>query len=321
MNRRDFLITTALAVDGVTSSVVEAAGEAYPSGGITITVGFAAGGAGDLAARVAADHARSSRKVAVGLDFRPGAGGTLAADQLARARPSGAMLSLYSASPIMTAPHLQRVPYDPLKDFTYIASYVAIAIPLFVRGDSPFGKWDDVITYARTHPGRLRWATAAPRGVAHIATEAALRKEGVAATFVPFSGGAEAITALLGGHIDAVVSSDYGPHLDAGSVRLLIETGPNPVPGAPDVPTFKDRGYPISIPASYGLFGPAGLPPAVVEWWENRIRDMLETERYRTFLGTMRGAAAFQDHAAFTRTVHEGYKALGVQIAALGLRS
>lgn len=127
MNRRDLLITAALSVGGLSISRLAAA-EAYPSGGITITVGFAAGGAGDLAARVAADHARASQKVAVGLDFRPGAGGTLAADQLARARADGATLSLYSASPILVAPHLQKVPYDPLKDFTYIASYVAIAI-------------------------------------------------------------------------------------------------------------------------------------------------------------------------------------------------
>ncbi|WP_026015105.1 MULTISPECIES: tripartite tricarboxylate transporter substrate binding protein [unclassified Chelatococcus] len=319
MNRRDLLITAALSAGGLSLSQVAAA-EAYPSGGITITVGFAAGGAGDLAARVAADHARASHKVAVGLDFRPGAGGTLAADQLARARADGATLSLYSASPILVAPHLQKVPYDPLKDFTYIASYVAIAIPFFVRSDSPFGSWDDVLAHGRANPGRLRWATAAPRGVAHIATEAAFLREGVSATFVPFSGGAEAITALLGGHIDAVVSSDYGPHLDAGSVRLLIETGPEPIPGAPGIPTFRSRGYPVSIPASYGLFGPAGTPPAAIEWWQQVLRNMLETELYRTFLRTMRGTAVFQDHAAFTRTVHGGYEALGKQIADMGLK-
>lgn len=320
MQRREFLITAALAAGGLTASSRRAAGETYPSRGITITVGFAAGGAGDLAARVAADHARSSRKAAVGLDFRPGAGGTLAADQLARAKPDGSTLSLYSASPILVAPHLQKVPYDPLKDFTYIASYVAIAIPLFVRRDSPFGKWDDVLAYARSHPGRLRWATAAPRGIAHIATEAALRKEGVSATFIPFSGGAEAVTALLGGHIDAVVSADYGPHLDAGSVRLLIETGPDPIPGAPDLPTFRERGYPVSIAASYGLFGPAGLSPMVVDWWQSCIRDMMDTDPYRAFLRTTRGTAAFLDSTDFTHAVHEGRRALGAQIAALGLK-
>ncbi|WID99741.1 tripartite tricarboxylate transporter substrate binding protein (plasmid) [Bosea vestrisii] len=320
MNRRDLLVT-AFAAGGLGYSPLEALADSYSPRTVTITVGFAAGGAGDLATRVIADHVRLTHKIPVGRDFRPGAGGTLAADQLARAKPDGTTLSLYSASPIIVAPHLQKVPYDPLKDFTYIGSYVAIAIPFFVRSDSRLQGWDNVLEYARANPSGLRWATAAPRGVAHIATEAAFAREGVRTTFVPFSGGAEAITALLGGHIHAVVSSDYGPHLDSGSVRLLIETGPDSIPGLPDVPTFKSRGYPISIPASYGLIGPAGLPNSVIEWWQNSIRELSQTEVYQTFLRTIRGTATLQDPATFTRTVHDGYRAVGVQLAAMGLKT
>ncbi len=189
-----------------------------------------------------------------------------------------------------------------------------------MRTDSPFKTWDGLLDHARENPGQLKWATAAPRGLAHIATEAAFRQETVSAVFVPFGGGAEAVTALLGGHIDAVVASGYGPHLEAGSIRLLIETGPEPIPEAPEIPTFKERGYPLAIPAAYGLFGPAGLPGEVVAWWETLLKEMTVGPRYETFLKTLHGHRFFEDSAAFTRTVVTGYREIGRQIELLGLQ-
>jgi tripartite-type tricarboxylate transporter receptor subunit TctC len=103
-------------------------------------------------------------------------------------------------------------------------------------------------------------------------------------------------------------------------VRLLIETGPDKIPGFPEVPTFKERGYPISLPAMYGLFGPARLPGAVVSWWEGALREMTETSLYHDFVTRLRGIAIFQDSVQLSNTVIEGYKELGRQIDALGLR-
>jgi tripartite-type tricarboxylate transporter receptor subunit TctC len=319
MNRRSFLIGSALATTHLPWPVLAAA-SAYPGADATIVVGFAAGGAGDLAARIVSQYAISARDVPVALDFRPGAGGTIATDQVARAKPDGSVLSLFSVSPLIVAPHLQNVPYDPTTDFTYLGSYAGISTPFFVRADSPFETWDDLIAHARANPGSLRWATAAPRGLPHIATEAAFRREGVSATFVPFGGEADAITALLGGHIEAVAASGYAPHLESGSIRLLIETGPEPLADQPELPTFRQRGYPLSISAAYGLFGPAGLPKEVVSWWEELLSDMTESEAYGDFLKTLRGHRLFQDSATFTQNVTDGYRAIGHQIDALGLR-
>jgi len=319
MDRRSFLIGSTLAAAQLPWPA-RAAARPYPAAEATIVVGFAAGGAGDLAARTAAKYAKSGRDVPVTLDFRPGAGGTIATDQVARAKPDGSILSLFSVSPLMVAPHLQNVPYDPTTDFTYVGSYAGISIPFFVRADSPFQTWDDLIAYLRANPGSLRWATAAPRGLPHIATEAAFRQEGVSATFVPFGGEADAITALLGGHIEAVAASGYAPHLEAGSIRLLIETGPEPIADRPDLPTFKQRGYPVSISAAYGLFGPAGLPDAVVTWWEGLLSEMTGSEAYGDFLRTLRGHRLYQDSAIFTQNVIDGYREIGRQIEGLGLR-
>lgn len=319
MNRRTFLTATAL-LAAAGPRLASSASGTYPAGNPTIIVGFAAGGAGDLATRVVANYVKQTYGLAATPDFRPGAGGTIATDQVRRAPADGSVLSLYSVSPLLVAPHLQKVPYDATRDFTYIASYAGISVPCFVRSDSPFKSWDELLGYARKEPEKLKWATAAPRGLAHIATDAAFRKEEVTATFVPFRGGADAVTALLGGHIDMVVSSDFGPHLAAGAVRLLAETSPNPKAAHPDIVSFAERGYPIAIPASYGLFGPPGMPKEIVAWWEDAIREMIQTPMYADFLKIINGYPLFQESSEFTQMAREAYVDIGRQVEAMGIR-
>lgn len=296
------------------------ASKPYPAGNPTIIVGFSAGGAGDIATRVVSNYVRQACDLVATPDFRPGAGGTIATDQVRRSPGDGSVLSLYSVSPMLVAPHLQKVPYDSRRDFTYIASYAGISVPCFVKSNSPFKTWDDLLDYARKEPAKLRWATAAPRGLAHIATDAAFRTENVTATFVPFRGGADAVTALLGGHIDMVASSDFGPHLAAGAVRLLAETSPNPKASDPGIVSFAERDYPIAIPASYGLFGPAGIPKEIVAWWENAIGEMVASPMYADFLKVINGYPLFQKSDEFTEMVVKAYVSIGEQIEAMGIR-
>ncbi|GAA5619837.1 hypothetical protein Brsp03_04006 [Brucella sp. NBRC 12951] len=318
MKRREFLAATAFFI-GSGHRLAWSAPQPYPAGNPTLLVGFAAGGAGDIASRVVTNYVRQERGLVAMPDFRPGAGGTIAADQVRRAPSDGSMLSLYSVSPILVAPHLQNVPYDVSRDFTYIASYAGISVPCFVRKDSPFETWDQLLDHCRKNPSKLKWATAAPRGLAHIATEAAFRKEKAKATFVPFRGGADAVTALLGEHIDMVVSSDFGPHLAAGSVRLLAETSPNPRASRPGVVSFAERGYPIAIPASYGLFGPAGMPSEIVSWWESAITEMAASPMYTDFLKLINGYPLFHKSEEFTHMVKQGYASIGRQIQTMGV--
>ncbi|MGP4727190.1 tripartite tricarboxylate transporter substrate binding protein [Agrobacterium deltaense] len=319
MKRRTFLTASAL-LAAAAPRLARSEQASYPAGNPTIIVGFAAGGAGDIASRVVANYVKEARGLVVTPDFRPGAGGTIATDQVRRAPPDGSILSLYSVSPLLVAPHLQKVPYDPMQDFTYIASYSGISVPCFVRSDSPFQTWDELLEHGRREPSKLRWATAAPRGLAHIATDAAFRSEGVTATFVPFRGGADAVTALLGEHIDMVASSDFGPHLAAGTVRLLAETSPNPQASRPGVVSFAERGYPVAIPASYGLFGPAGMPKDVVAWWEKAVREMTGSPMYTDFLKVINGYPLFQTSDEFTAMAKQAYIGIAHQIDKMGIR-
>ena len=322
MDRRSIVSGCTAGLAGVAGFGVRAPAQAaYPGKPVWLLCPFAAGGAGDILTRAAADHVRTKRNVAVGVEYRPGAGATIAPAQIAKAAADGATLGLYSISPFLTVPHLQKVPYDTLKDFTYISIYAYIPIALYVVADSPLNNWNDVVKFARDNPGKFRWGTSGVRGAAHIATEAAFRKEGAQTTFVPFSGGADAITAMLGGHIEAVVSADYGPQLAAGKVKLVVLTGSEKLTGQPDLPTFKELNYPISTEAIYGLFGPANLPREVVTYWDAATREMMATDEFKTTLKTASANAAYMDSADFTANVTQNYSKLGEAIKTLGFNT
>jgi tripartite-type tricarboxylate transporter receptor subunit TctC len=319
MDRRNFMIgASSLGAVGVLPGVARAA---YPAKPVTFLCPFAAGGGGDILTRVIADHARNKRNVAAAVEFRPGAGATIAPGQVARAEPDGATLGLYSISPFLTVPHLQKVPYDTTKDFTYIAIYAFIPIAFYVTTESTLKDWAGVLKFAKDNPGKLRWGTSGVRGAAHLAVEAAFKKEGVQGTFVPFTGGAEAITALLGGHIEAVISADYGPQLQAGKVRLLVLTGSEKMKEQPQLQTFKELGYPLSTEAIYGIFGPARLPGEVVSYWDGAVREMMATEEYRATLKTASAGSVYMNSADFTANVVENYRKLGEQIERLGIKA
>jgi tripartite-type tricarboxylate transporter receptor subunit TctC len=293
----------------------------YPSRPVTLIVGYAAGGSGEVVARLVADYARDKRGAVVAVEFKPGAGATIATDQLARAKPDGYTLSTFSGNPLLSAPHMQKLNYDPLKNFTYMVTFFAISNAAYVRADSSFKSFPEVIAYARANPGKLRWSTAAVRGTSQIATEAAFRKEGVQTTFVPFTGGSEALTALLGKHIDLSVSSDYGPYLAAGELRLLAETGSVKIPGMAEVPTYQDLGFPISITTTYGLFGPAALPAEVTAWWDSLIKDMMASPVYAAAADRMHLTPFYEDAKTFTASVEDGYRKFGDAIEAQGLKA
>ncbi|MBS3652381.1 tripartite tricarboxylate transporter substrate binding protein [Pseudaminobacter sp. 19-2017] len=320
MNRRGFLLSSfGVAGTGILGLPRFSYAQAYPARPTTIIVPFAAGGAGDLSGRVIADFASNQKGDPTAVDFRPGAGATIGTAQVAESTADGTTLGLYSVSPFGTTPHLQKVSYDPLTSFTYVAAHVFVPIAFYVKADSPFATWDDAVKFAVDNPGKFRWGTAAVRGAAHLATEAAFRRAKAQATFVPFKGGSEAMTALLGGHIEASVSSDYGPQLDAGQVRLLASTGTEKIAAFPDLPTFGEMGQPIAVEATYGLVGPAGLPAEVVTYWNDAVKELQAAPEFADYLKVVKGGQLYWNSEEFTERAKEAYTNLGQAIKELGL--
>ena len=316
MRRRSLLTLPA-----ATLAAPALAQERYPNRPVTLVVGFAAGGAGDAEIRAIAEAMRPRLGVPVVVENRPGAGGTIAATRIARAPPDGYTLGLATSSPFTVAPHLQSLPYDVTRDFTFVLQYLVTPHPAYVLTQSPFQSWREMVDWARANPERLRWATAAPQGGPHIATEAAFRAEGLRTIFVPFGGGSEAITALLGRHIDLVVSADFPPLLDAGQVRLLAEIGPERVPGMEQVPTFADLGYPLALEIFFGIAGPAALPTDIVALWEDAVREHMATPEWAALMQRFRATSAFLPRARFEPRVLVAFEKIGRLSLELGLRT
>ena len=297
-----------------------AAQKRFPSRQVTIIVGFAPGGGGDISARFMADFLRDRWKVPVVVENRPGAGATIAAAQLARAKPDGYTVALATTSPFTVAPNFQTLTYDAAKDFTYLFQFLVSAQPLFVKGDSPHRNWQDFVAWARANPGKLNWSTAATNGGPHIATEAAFRHLGITATYVPYKGGADAITALLGGQIDALVAAEFPPFVASGQARLLVESGPDKLADFPGLPTYKELGYPLSVPIFYGIAGPAGVAADVIAQWEEAAQDMMKTPAYRELMVKLKSTASYQGHRDFSATLISVQREMARLIPALGFK-
>ena len=250
-----------------------------------------------------ADYLRVRWKVNVVVENKPGAGGVIAAGQLARAKPDGYTVALATSSPFTVAPHLQKLPYDPVKAFSYLFQYLVSAQPLFVKSNASWKSMQELMAWGKANPGQLFWSTAATNGATHISTAAAFKHAGIDATYVPYKGGADAMSALLGGQIQALVAAEFPPFAASGRIRLLAESGPDKIPGYPDVPTYKDLGFPVSVPIFYGVAGPAGMPDAAISAWEKAGRDMMNEPAFLEMLDKLSGNGVYMDATAFSRSI------------------
>jgi len=315
--KNKFIATTLSLLLGF-AFVPEAKAE-YPEKPISIVVVYGAGGSGDTTIRAIADFAQRTTGATVVVENKAGGGGTIGVSHVSRAAPDGYTLGLVSTSPFTVTPYFKSVTYNPLKDFTYLGQYTVSPAPVSVLYDSPFKTMEELIAFGQANPGKLRWATGSPRGTNHIATEAALRQNNVQGQFVPFKGGAKAMTALLAGDIEFVVVTDFGPALKNKQIRLLAESGPSKIKGYPDIRTYKELGYDLTLPIFLGMGAPAGIPEEAIKWWEEVLLNISTDAGFAAVLGKYLTPQAYLDSESFTNRIHNGYVNTGETLKALGL--
>jgi tripartite-type tricarboxylate transporter receptor subunit TctC len=291
----------------------------YPSRPITIIVPYAPGGGGDTFTRAIAVQARDILGTKILVENRMGGGATIGVGSVARSPADGYTLGFVSSSPVVVVPNFFDVPYDPVTDLTYLARFVVSPYPVLVRGDSSFNSFTELLDYARENPGKLRWSTAGINGAPHIATKAALQTEGVESAFVPMQGSTEVLAGLLGSTIDMGVMSDYAGPLAAGDVRILAEIGPEPIEGYPDIPTYKELGYPLAPTIFFGLAGPAGLPDDVIRAWESALKTISESDSFKEVTQRLNGNVTYLDHAAFQALVLSDIESTRRALDSLGM--
>ncbi len=270
----------ALAFGGVALAAPALAQGKFPDRPIRFLIPWPPGGALDALHRQMAEIVGRDLGQSVVIENRPGARGTQAALFLVnQAKPDGYTLAHHHLS-ILRHPFLTKQPtWDPIADFTYVMQVSGFTFGTVVRGDSPHTTFKDLIEAARRRPGELTFSTSGIATTNHIAMEEICEREGVQMTHIPFRGSQEGVTALLGKQIDVVAdSSSWKPNVEAGEFRLLSVWTRDRLLSLPDVPTLRDLGYGMVVTSPYGIAGPKGMPPEIVDTLHRAFRKALEDE-------------------------------------------
>jgi tripartite-type tricarboxylate transporter receptor subunit TctC len=246
-----------------------AAAQAYPTKPIRLIVGYPPGGGIDFAARTVQVPLQEALKQQIVVDYKPGAGGVLAASELARSAPDGYTLLLANTGPFAIAPHLQaKRPYDPVTQFTYIGQISQGSYIVVTRADHPAKDLREFVAWAKRSPGRVNFASGGQGTSTHLNGELMNQATGLDMTHVPYKGSAPAIQDLIGGQTQLLIDAGTVllPQVKGGKLKALAVTGPARDPQLPDVPTVREMGFAGMQSVGFqGLVGPAGMPKEVVD--------------------------------------------------------
>ena len=240
----------------------------YPAQPVKCIVPFPPAGGTDTVARLITDRIAAAGGWTFVIENRPGAGGNIGLDALAKARPDGYTVGLGQTSNLAINPALYaRMPFDPRRDVTPVALVAAQAVVLVVRGDSPIRSAAELIAAARARAGQMTMASAGNGTVGHIAGEMLARRAGVRVTHVPYKGAAPALTDLIGGQVDFMLPTPQAalPLVKAGRLRALAVTSAKRMPILPGTPTVAEGGLAGFEAVDWkALVVPAGTPGEIV---------------------------------------------------------
>lgn len=291
----------------VLATPLAAAADEYPSRPISIVAPFPPGGVADLTARPVAAALEKVLKNPVGVVNKTGAAGAVGMQYVATARPDGytLLLALSSISIIPEADKLfGRQPAFTVDQFEPLALISADPTILVVRAESPWKTAKELIEDAKKRPGQISFSSSGVYGTLHMAVELLSHAAGVKLRHVPYQGAGPALTAILGGHVDALASGPAVvlPHIKAGKLRPLAGWGDKRVPALPDVPTFKELGY---AEAEFyiwaGLFAPKGMPDPVLARLRDALRMAMGDAEFKSAMDRMQTPIAFKQGEEFRR--------------------
>ncbi|HON30385.1 MAG TPA: Bug family tripartite tricarboxylate transporter substrate binding protein [Ottowia sp.] len=257
----------ALCVGAAALGVAHAQGSEGLSGPVRLVVGFPAGGAGDIIDRVVADKIAEPLGVSVIVENKPGAGGRVAAELLKAAPADGRTVLITPLAPIVIAPlTFQKLNYKSDTDFVPVAQLVKFPLSLAVGKDSPNTSLKDLVAWFKAHPQQASFGTSAAGSQLHFLGLMLGQAAHIDLVHVPYQGGTPLITDLIGGQVPSAIDAFPLEFHKAGKIRLLASSGESRSPLLPDVPTFKEQGYPTVVgEAWFGAFMSAKTSPALVQ--------------------------------------------------------
>ncbi|WP_310732332.1 tripartite tricarboxylate transporter substrate binding protein, partial [Ideonella sp. A 288] len=317
-SRRAFLAGATAAAGGLALPTLAQA-PAFPTRPIRYICPWPAGGSTDAVIRALAESAAKILGQTIIVDNKPGAGGMLGANELVNAKPDGYVVSQLPHG-VFRIPHMQKVQFDTLKDFTWIACLTGYTFGFVVPADSPIKSVADLVAYAKANPEKFTYGSTGIGTSPHLAVEEFAQRAGIKLTHVPFKGNADNMQALLGGHVmGASDATGWGPHVEAGKLRLLATYGSKRTKRWPTIPTLDELGYQTVSDSPFGVCGPKGMDPAVVRTLHDAFKKTLDDPAVMATFDKYDQTVIYKNTEAYTKFARDSFTAEKALIERLGL--
>jgi tripartite-type tricarboxylate transporter receptor subunit TctC len=290
-----------------------ASAQAYPDRPIRVIVGVPAGGTPDIMARMVTTGMSRVLGQPLVMDNRGGAGGLIGTETAAKAAPDGYTLLVSSPGPLTILPHMQKIAYDPLKDFTPVGLIASNPFLLIVHPTVPVKSVKELVALAKAQPGKLNYASAGNGAANHLAMELFRSMAGVNITHVPYKGAPQAVTDVLAGHMNMMFNSipPVFAHIKAERIRALGVGASRRAAQLPDVPTISEAGVPgYEAITWFGMLAPSRMPKPILARVSDAFAKAINEPETRAALekqGMDAGSASAEDFGALIKRELQRY--------------
>lgn len=251
---------------------------------------------------------------------KPGSASAVALSLLKNEKPDGYTIGNIAIGGVLNQ-YFLKVNYDTLKDFTMIMGFGYYVLGVAVLSESPWKTMVELVHYAKANPGKVKFSSTGTGSIQFLVMEALARKEKIKWIHVPFKSGYDAVTALLGGHVDvAVAPTEWKPYVESGRMRLLSTYIPHRIPSYPHVPTWLELGYNISVSAAIGIIGPKGMSPSIVDKLHGAFKQAMDNPEFRRVMNSFDMPTVYMNGEALYKEIKGLNDQWGKFILDLGLR-
>lgn len=293
----------ALVVVAVMAIAVPAVAQDFPTKPIELVIPYGPGGSHDLTARAVASVAHQYLGQPLLVVLKPGGGGAVGSQAVARAKPDGYTIMLGGSGPNTIFALVQKAPTGP-EQFAAVAR-INYSSPLFaVRADAPWKTLRDVVDHMKKNPGKFHFANSGPWGAADLPMRMAAKAGGVEYNNIPHDGGGPALLAVLGGHADATFgfTAQLLPQIGAGKMRALAVTDTKRLRDLPNVPTFREEGLDVVFTMWRSVLAPKGTPQPILDKLEGAFRKISEDKSFQALIKQLGDEIQFQGGKEFEAT-------------------
>lgn len=306
LHRRQFTLLASAAVTSPLAALAQA--PAFPDKPISFICPWPAGGTADATMRALCSAAAKDLGQAIAVENKAGASGMIGLKAMTSAKPDGYTIGQIPIS-VTRFSQLGSVQIDPNKDITYLARTSGQVFGIAVPASSKYKTLQELVQDAKANPGKITYAHAGVGGATHVGMEEFAITAGITFNHIPFKGGADALQAVLGGHVDALAdSSSWAVHVESGKLRLLATWGEQRIPRFKDTPTLKEAGFNVVVDAPNGIGAPAGMPAAVTARLRQAFRLAAASAEFKAACDKIDAPVLYLDGPDYEKYVAQVYR-------------